>query len=377
MLSYRGKLVLAPMVRSGEIPTRIMALKYGADLVWGPEIVDKKLIKCVRKSSDEKIVDFVEKDTNKVVFRTDRIKEKGKLVFQLGTADPELAVEAARIIAKDVDAIDLNCGCPKPFSTHSGMGAALLSNPDLLETILRRLVEKVGNVYLIPISAKIRLLDAQNVEPTLGLIERICKTGIANLTLHCRTRNMRNREEPLRHFLPEIIAKVEMHNVSLIINGAVHNRKEFELLQQKYGADVGAMIAENAECNPSVFSRVPQPWKVVVPEFIRIAIAYKNYPANTKYIILNQIPGKSAVYQKICRVKTHQEFLDVIGEVGDEGNRILMRYLQKDVLISPDHFESYEYETSRKRKRNCQTEKQQKDSGIDDKRSKTVVTLVS
>lgn len=31
----RPQCVLAPMVRTGELPTRLMALKYGADLVWG------------------------------------------------------------------------------------------------------------------------------------------------------------------------------------------------------------------------------------------------------------------------------------------------------------------------------------------------------
>lgn len=30
-----GMCVLAPMVRTGELPTRLLALKYGADLVWG------------------------------------------------------------------------------------------------------------------------------------------------------------------------------------------------------------------------------------------------------------------------------------------------------------------------------------------------------
>ena len=34
-VDYRDKIVLAPMVRSGELPTRLLALKYGADLVWG------------------------------------------------------------------------------------------------------------------------------------------------------------------------------------------------------------------------------------------------------------------------------------------------------------------------------------------------------
>lgn len=34
-VDYRGKVVLAPMVRSGELPMRLVSLKYGADLVWG------------------------------------------------------------------------------------------------------------------------------------------------------------------------------------------------------------------------------------------------------------------------------------------------------------------------------------------------------
>jgi len=39
-VDYRNTVVLAPMVRSGELPSRLMALKYGADLVWGQSIVE-------------------------------------------------------------------------------------------------------------------------------------------------------------------------------------------------------------------------------------------------------------------------------------------------------------------------------------------------
>jgi hypothetical protein len=34
-VDYRQKVVLAPMVRSSVLPTRLVALQYGADLVWG------------------------------------------------------------------------------------------------------------------------------------------------------------------------------------------------------------------------------------------------------------------------------------------------------------------------------------------------------
>lgn len=372
-VEYGGKLALAPMVRSGEIPTRVMALRYGADLVWGPEIVDKKLVRSQRTVNEQLgTVDFVDAN-RKLVFRTQRAVEQGRLIFQLGSADPELAVAAAKVVAADVDGIDLNCGCPKPFSTHLGMGAALLRTPDLLETILQRLVSEVGRVYDVPISAKIRLLDAHDPQPTLQLVDRLCKTGIANLTVHCRTPSMRNRDGPVRDFLPDIIQTAHANNVSLIINGAVRSRKEFGILQQKYGTSVGAMIAESAESNPTVFSDLPLPWNKVVPEFIKIADELDNYPGNTKYIMLNQVPGKSKLYSKFCQVKTHQELLEIAETIGDEGNKILLKYLQKDVLIAPADFDTYEYEQDTKRKLSSD---EFNETDMAEKKQKTVAAVV-
>ncbi|VDN40364.1 unnamed protein product [Gongylonema pulchrum] len=41
---YADKLILAPMVRAGRTPLRVLALQYGADLVYTEEIVDQKLL---------------------------------------------------------------------------------------------------------------------------------------------------------------------------------------------------------------------------------------------------------------------------------------------------------------------------------------------
>jgi tRNA-dihydrouridine synthase 2 len=64
---YRNGVMLAPMVRSGartldhsafpilisvfSVPTRLFALKHGAKLVWGPEMVDKAML------NSERVVD--------------------------------------------------------------------------------------------------------------------------------------------------------------------------------------------------------------------------------------------------------------------------------------------------------------------------------
>jgi len=64
------------------------------------------------------------------VFRT--CPEDHPVSLQIGTADPLLALQAAQLIHNDVDVIDINMGCPIKFSMSGGMGAALLSKPQLI-----------------------------------------------------------------------------------------------------------------------------------------------------------------------------------------------------------------------------------------------------
>src|SRR5437762_78859 len=109
-----------------------------------------------------------------LIYRLHPQREGNKLIFQLGTADPQRAVQAARLVAGDVAGIDVNAGCPKPFSTSGGMGAALLRTPDTLCSILRALVEEVGKEFEIGISVKIRLLETP--ELTGALVRKLCAT---------------------------------------------------------------------------------------------------------------------------------------------------------------------------------------------------------
>jgi tRNA-dihydrouridine synthase 2 len=143
--------------------------------------------------------------------------EKPYYIFQIGSASPELAVQAAKVVQDDVAGIDLNCGCPKPFSTTGGMGAALLSTPDLLCDILRAL--RAALPPRVSLSAKIRLLPDQ--QDTLKLVERIVGTGINALTVHCRTRNQRMGEPAKIERLREIVEFVEGlgKGIAVIANG--------------------------------------------------------------------------------------------------------------------------------------------------------------
>lgn len=108
-VDYSNKVILAPMVRVGTLPMRLLALQFGADLVYTEELIDYKLMKCKRVENQVlNTIDFIdENDGNNVVFRTCD-KEKGKVILQIGTADAERAVRAAKLVENDVAGIDVN-----------------------------------------------------------------------------------------------------------------------------------------------------------------------------------------------------------------------------------------------------------------------------
>ena len=45
-----GKIILAPMVRVGTLPARLLALDYGADIVFCEEVIDHRIL-TVRRDS--------------------------------------------------------------------------------------------------------------------------------------------------------------------------------------------------------------------------------------------------------------------------------------------------------------------------------------
>jgi tRNA-dihydrouridine synthase 2 len=95
-----------------------------------------------------------------------------------------LSIECCfHIRSRDIAAIDVNMGCPKSFSISGGMGAALLSKPDLIHDILTTLKRNLN----IPVTCKIRLLKTHH--DTVELARRIEKTGVAAIAVHGRYRN--------------------------------------------------------------------------------------------------------------------------------------------------------------------------------------------
>uniref|UniRef100_A0A8C6TWJ9 Dihydrouridine synthase 2 n=1 Tax=Neogobius melanostomus TaxID=47308 RepID=A0A8C6TWJ9_9GOBI len=295
---------LAPMVRVGTLPMRLLALDYGADVVYCEELIDIKMAQCQRVVNEVlDTVDFVAPD-DRVMFRTCE-REKDRVVFQMGTADPDRALTVAKLVEQDVAAIDVNMGCPKEYSTKGGMGAALLSDPDKIEAILRKLVGGVNK----PVTCKIRILPS--LEDTISLVKRIEKTGVAAIAVHGRFKEERPRHPVHCDYIQAVANAV---SIPVIANGGsldpVKTYANIEEFRKASGAS-SVMLARAAMWNPSVFrSKGLLPLETVMEEYLKYAIRYDNHAFNTKYCLCQMLRDKVETPQGklVQAAQTNAEF---------------------------------------------------------------------
>ncbi|GJT28445.1 tRNA-dihydrouridine(20) synthase [NAD(P)+]-like protein [Tanacetum coccineum] len=298
IMEYRNKLVLAPMVRVGTLPFRLLAAQYGSDITYGEEIIDHKLLKCERRINDViGCTDIVEKGTENVVFRTCD-EERNRLNLQAYIAG-----------CKDVAAIDVNMGCPKAFSISGGMGAALLTKPDLIHDILTTLKRNL----CIPVTCKIRLLNSTH--DTVELARRIEKTGVSAVGVHGRRVADRPRD-PANW--TEIATVVDALSIPVIANGDVFQHDDFQRVRTVTGAS-SVMVARGALWNASVFHPQGTPIEVVKREYVRKSILWDHDIKSTKYTLKEMIMHYTSLELPEGKAVTKSESLaDIARLYGEE-----------------------------------------------------------
>ncbi len=96
----------------------------------------------------------------------------------------------------------------------------------------------------VSLSAKIRLLPSQ--ADTLKLVERICGTGINALTVHCRTRNMREKDKAVIERLGEIVKFVEGlgKGIAVVENGDCPGWEDAKRVRKITGRCISSLCPE-------------------------------------------------------------------------------------------------------------------------------------
>jgi tRNA-dihydrouridine synthase 2 len=188
------------------------------------------------------------------------------------------------------------------------MGSALLKEPERLESILETLVKNLP----VPITCKIRMLpDTESqtyIERTVEFVQRMAKTGIAAIAIHCRFTFEKPREPGHWELFEHLINKVA---IPLIANGDFYSLDDIAKFRAKVPKMTSFLIARGAQSNPSVFRKEgPLPIGDVIREYLDLAEKYHIHFSNAKYVLLQmEVPGQEGIdfKNRLCRTKNYPD----------------------------------------------------------------------
>lgn len=231
-------LVVAPMVDQSDLPFRLLCRKYGSNLAFTPMVHAKHF--CIKPNYAKKFFDVV-----KGLPPQDR-----PVVAQFCGSDLNHVVEATRLIAPHVDAIDINCGCPQSIAKRGNYGAFLLEQPEVLLKLVRTLRQTLPPN--LPLTVKVRILPT-GIEDSLNLYTQLVDAGASMITIHGRTRFEKGRDICQADWTGiEKAVKLLGHRIPILANGSISDVKDTVACLQQTGAD-GVMASEALLEYPPLF----------------------------------------------------------------------------------------------------------------------------
>ena len=216
--------VLAPMVRLGTLPLRLLSLERGAALVYTEEIIDAKLANAQR-TVDSRLGTVDWRIGSGIILRTCQA-EHGKLVVQLGTAEVSTALKAISALKFDpanplrdgIIGIDINMGCPKHSAEAGGSGGALFADAARAEGIVGAIRKALP--AQIRLSCKVRL-HHHGPEETIRRCLRLVEAGATAIAVHGRYATERSCDLARWQELAVIAAALKERRVDVLLNGDV------------------------------------------------------------------------------------------------------------------------------------------------------------
>ncbi len=226
-----GGLIMAPMAGYTDSPFRRIVRRSGAGLVFTELISAEGIVR--RNPGAMELLAFTE--------------EERPIGIQIFGKNPAVLAEASRIVEElQPDLIDINMGCCAPKVCSSGSGAALLSNPDLLESIARSVVQSVR----VPVSAKIRIGWDERTKNYREIISRLEGSGIAFVSVHGRTRAQKYTGSADWDIITDIAAS---SSIPVVGNGDIRSYGE-AMDRLKSSGCRAVMIGRGAIGNPWIFN---------------------------------------------------------------------------------------------------------------------------
>ena len=251
----RPKYICAPMVDQSELAFRLLTKKYGINCGYTPMIHSKEFLK------NKKYRINISKTC-----ANDR-----PVIAQFCGNDPDLLLKSVKLIENSVDAIDINLGCPQNIAKRGNYGAFLLTKPDIIESLIKKLCDNIS----IPVCAKIRILNDDN--DTIKLCKLIRNAGASILAIHGRT--IKEKKHETKYCNWDIIKKVKsILDIPVFVNGGCETLEHVNTCL-KYTKCDGYMAAESLLSNPAMFMSInkqPKPIDMAI-EYINLANKYREH----------------------------------------------------------------------------------------------------
>lgn len=242
--------IAGPMVRYSKLPFRQTMRHYNVDIVYTPMILAREFV----RNSNARLSDF---STN--------IQDRS-LILQVGVNNVTDLLRMVEMVKPFVDGIGLNCGCPIKEQVREGIGAALMSKPDLVASMVRAVKDRYGDGVCI--ETKIRVHD--DVQETIAFAKQVEEAGVDFITVHGRTRTTRS-SVPVD--LEKIRLVKEAVSVPVVANGDCFSFADIEKIANHTGCD-GVMAVRGILENPALFANYEKcPWSAV-ERFWHYATAY-------------------------------------------------------------------------------------------------------
>ncbi len=175
--------------------------------------------------------------------------ESGIRSVQIAGSDPQLMADAAQFsVENGAQIIDINMGCPAKKVNKKLAGSALLQYPELIEDILKAVVNAVD----VPVTLKTRTgwdTDNKNCVQIAKLAE---DCGIQALALHGRTKACMYKGEAE---YDSIKAAKQAVSIPVIANGDIDSPEKAKFVLEYTGADA-LMIGRPAQGRPWIFQEI-------------------------------------------------------------------------------------------------------------------------
>ncbi len=174
-LKLKNRFLLAPMSMYSDIGFRKLCEDYGCAYTFTEQIYASDFIKKTEETARK--LDLFEPCG--IQFLSNSAEELKKAVLMINNREHYKNLDK-------IKSIDLNLGCPAKEVIEKNLGAALLKNANLVESLLTTMKKHSD----LPVSAKIRLgINAKHKKskPYLRIAKAAENAGIDFITIHGRT----------------------------------------------------------------------------------------------------------------------------------------------------------------------------------------------